>query len=178
MYSLPKLKVLSPDIKYSRCTKSPEEVEYTFVIRGWWKELQVANRRNHHSFIHTTNLVSNKESSKISRKNINRKENSSEITKNRRELLTKDAAGEDVLPVVPVVIYPRDGDDGGDEERQDDDAQLGDVPSSVEDGDLPGKVPRQETQAGERPCTTARQPDYYPRAHCTEHTQKNHTQLC
>lgn len=84
----------------------------TFVIRGWWKELQVANRRNHHS---------------------------------------KDAASEDVLPMVPVVIYPRDGDDGGEQERQDDDAQLGDVPSSVEDGDLPGEVPRQEPQAGKGP---------------------------
>ena len=85
---------------------------------------------------------------------------SSEITKNRRELLTKDAAREDVLPMVPVVIYPRDGDDGGEQERQDDDAQLGDVPSSVEDGDLPGEVPRQEAQAGERPCATARREAY------------------
>ena len=64
------------------------------------------------------------------------------------ETPTEGAAGADVLPVVPVVVHPRDGNHRRDEQREEDDAELGDVAPTVEHGDLPGEVPRQEPQAG------------------------------
>lgn len=54
---------------------------------------------------------------------------------------TEDAASADVLPVVPVVVHPRDGDQRRDEQRQEDDAELGDVTPPIEHRDLPGQVP-------------------------------------
>lgn len=57
------------------------------------------------------------------------------------ETLTEDAPGADILPVVPVVVHPRDGNHYRQEQRQEDDAELGNVPPSVEHGDLPGEVP-------------------------------------
>jgi hypothetical protein len=47
--------------------------------------------------------------------------------------------------VVPVVVHPRHADHRRKEQRQDNDAQLGDVAAAVERSDLAGKVPRQET---------------------------------
>jgi len=46
--------------------------------------------------------------------------------------------------VVPVVIHPRDGDHGRQQQRQEDDAELGHMAAPVERLDLPGQVPRQE----------------------------------
>lgn len=65
---------------------------------------------------------------------------------------TENSGGEHVLPVVPVVVDPRHGDHRGEQQRQGDDAELGDVPSPVERPDLAGQVPGQEAQPGERPC--------------------------
>lgn len=58
-----------------------------------------------------------------------------------RETPTEDAAGADILPVVPVVIHPRDGNHRRQDQRQEDNAELGNVPPTVEHGDLPGEVP-------------------------------------
>ena len=54
--------------------------------------------------------------------------------------------------MVPVVVDPGHGDHRGEQQRQGDDAELGDVPSPVERPDLAGQVPGQESQPGERPC--------------------------
>lgn len=67
----------------------------------------------------------------------------------QKYLPTEYATGADILPVVPVVVHSRDCNHHGEEQRHEDDAQLGDVPPPIEDGDLPSEVPRQETQTSE-----------------------------
>ena len=57
------------------------------------------------------------------------------------ETPTEGAAGADVLPVVPVVVHPRHGDHGREEQRHGDDAELRDMASPVERLDLAGQVP-------------------------------------
>lgn len=65
---------------------------------------------------------------------------------------TKDSTGKHVLPVVPVVCDPRHADHRSEEQRQDHDAELGNVSAPVKHPDLAGKVPRQEAQSGKGPC--------------------------
>jgi len=57
---------------------------------------------------------------------------------------TQYSTGKHILPVVPVVIHPRDGDHGRQQQRQEDDAELGHMAAPVERLDLAGQVPRQE----------------------------------
>lgn len=57
---------------------------------------------------------------------------------------TENPTGKHVLPVVPVVIHPRDRDHGREQQRQQDDAELGHMAAPVERLDLAGQVPRQE----------------------------------
>ena len=64
----------------------------------------------------------------------------------------KDSTGKHVLPVVPVVCDPRHADHRSEEQRQDHDAELGNVSAPVKHPDLAGKVPRQEAQPGKGPC--------------------------
>jgi hypothetical protein len=58
--------------------------------------------------------------------------------------------------VVPVVVHPRHRDHGREEQRQRDDAELGDMAAPVERHDLAGQVPGQEAETRERPCEQAR----------------------
>ena len=57
---------------------------------------------------------------------------------------TEDFGGEHVLPVVPVVRHPRDRHHGREQQRQEDDAELGHMAAPVERLHLAGQVPRQE----------------------------------
>ena len=59
----------------------------------------------------------------------------------KRSMRTEDSSGEHVLPVVPVVVHPRHGDHGREEQRHGDDAELRDMASPVERLDLAGQVP-------------------------------------
>jgi hypothetical protein len=64
---------------------------------------------------------------------------------------TKNATSKHILPVVPVVAHSRNGNHGREKQRQDDDAEFGNVAASIERPDLAGQVPGQETQPTERP---------------------------
>ena len=59
---------------------------------------------------------------------------------------TKESTSEDILPVVPVVAHSRHGDHWRKKQRQKDDAELGDMTSSIESLDFAGQIPWQESK--------------------------------
>ena len=60
----------------------------------------------------------------------------------------KKSTSEDILPVVPVVAHSRHSNHWCKKQRQKDDAELGDMASSIESLDFAGQIPWQESKPG------------------------------